>query len=63
MSFIQNAVYNGLCDCYDAAHDTGNLEAVAAVLAQARESLDAGQIDILQCQAIEANAEADGYDF
>lgn len=63
MSFIQDAVYNGLCDSYDAAHDTGNLEAVASVLAQARESLSAGHIDIFQCQAIEANAEVDGYDF
>lgn len=61
-SFIRDAVYNGLCDSYDAAHDTGNIAAVASVLADAYECLSAGQISILQLQAIEATAEIDGYD-
>lgn len=61
-SFVRDAVYNGLCDALEVAHDTGNVSAVADVVASAYEYLQAGQIDILQHQAILCDVEIYGYD-
>lgn len=61
-NFIRDAVYNGLCDALEAAHDTGNTSAVADVVASAYDCLSAGQIDILQHQALITDVEVYGYD-
>lgn len=59
---LRNAIYNGLVDCLEAAHDTGNVSEVAEVFANAHEALQEGSIDILQFQSIEQTVELYGYD-
>ena len=59
---IRNAVANGLSDALEAAIDTGNAASVADVLARAEESFTAGEIDILQLQGLQTDAEVAGYD-
>lgn len=58
----RNAIYAGLSDSLEAAIDTGNVEEVASVLANAEEAFTAGQIDILQLQSLQTDSSVAGYD-
>lgn len=60
---VTNAVFAGLSNSLAAAIDTGNGEEVAAVLKNAEEALDAGQITIQNRAELQVDADVAGYDF